>query len=324
MTKDLAIVIVNWNVKDLLRDCLTSVRDNTAMSADRYEVIVVDNASSDGSVDMLRGPEFDWIRLIEAPGNVGFAPGCQIGYEATDAPVVLLLNPDTVVHEGAINQMLDTLTGTPEIGILGSRLLNSDGSFQRAAGGAFPTLYNLAWNYLLPKRLLPRSWRPDPVYVEDDVPGLRDFDWVSGASLMFRRGVVGNQIFAPEFFMFGEDMQLCHRVGQSHRVVFSALQTITHHHGRSFAKQPSMEVIGTVFKGPRQFFRKDRGPLACLAYDVILFAGYLMRWVAFSVLAILRPKEEYRTMARFCRRYLRAMLRTLFSGSRRTKNASRP
>ena len=318
MTPELAIIIVNWNVKDLLEDCLKSVKQRARLGEEHYEVIVVDNASSDGSVEMLRAPRFAWLQVIEAGGNVGFAPGCQIGYEETNAPYVLLLNPDTFVHDGAIDQMLATLRNDATIGILGSRLLNSDGTFQRAAGGAFPTLYNLAWNYVLPKRLLPSSWRPAPVYIEDDLPGLRDLDWVSGASLMFRRDVVGPQIFSPDFFMFGEDMQLCHRIQQNgYRVIFSALQTITHHHGKSFAKQPSMEVIGTVFKGPRQFFRKDRGRLSCLMYDTILFIGYSMRWLAFSALAILRPNNDYRTMARFCRRYLWAMVLSLSSRRKR-------
>lgn len=307
---ELAIIIVNWNVRDLLADALDSVRRSTALAPESYQVVVVDNASADGSADMLRA-RYPWVHLIEAGANIGFAPGCQMGYEAVDAPIILLLNPDTVVHEGAIDTMLATLKADPTIGVIGSRLLNSDGSFQRAAGGAFPTLANLICNYMLIGRILPQRFKPDPVYIETDTDDLRDVEWVSGASLMFRRSVVGPQIFAPDFFMFGEDMDLCRRVAETgYRVVFSGRQSITHHHGRSFARQPSMEVIGTIFKGPRAFFQRDRGPLACLAYDAILFVAYASRLVAYSVMSVLRSDSEYRAMAEFCRKYLAAMVRT--------------
>lgn len=313
---ELAIIIVNWNVRDLLAEALDSLRQNTLLAPERYEVIVVDNASEDGSADMLR-EHFPWVRLIESGANLGFAPGCQVGYNTTKAPIVLLLNPDTVVHEGAIDTMLETLTADPTIGVLGSRLLNSDGSFQRAAGGAFPTLVNLFCNYMFVGKILPRRFKPDPVYIETDTDGVRDIDWVSGASLMFRRSAVGAQIFAPDFFMFGEDMDLCRRVArQGYRVVFSGRQSITHHHGRSFARQPSMEVIGTIFKGPRAFFQRDRGWLACIAYDAILFVGYAGRFIAFSALSLISSDKEYRTLAQFCRKYLAAMIRTKFQATK--------
>lgn len=304
----LAIIVVNWNVRELLADCLRSVKQNTALPSQDYEVIVIDNASADDSAQMV-ARDFPDVTLIEAGSNLGFAPGCQLGYDRTDAPFVLLLNPDTVVHRGAIDRMLETMEGDPSIGILGSRLLNTDGTFQRAAGGAFPTLTNLLCNYMFIGRILPGALKPEPVYIDQDTADLRDIEWVSGASLMFRREAVGPQIFSPEFFMFGEDMDLCRRVAENGwRVVFSGRQTITHHHGRSFSKQPSMEVIGTVFKGPRAFFQRDRGRLACLAYDAILFVGYSIRMAAFGLLALVTGDEQYRTMTRFCRRYLRAMI----------------
>lgn len=309
---ELAIVIVNWNVRDLLSDCLEAVKHRTQLAPEALETIVVDNASSDGSVEMLR-EKYPWVTLVEAGANIGFAPGCQLGYEATDAPFVLLLNPDTVVHDKAIDTMLATIKTDESIGVLGSRLLNSDGTFQRAAGGAFPTLYNLACNYMFIGRFLPKALRPEPVYITSDTDGLREIQWVSGASLLFRRSAVGEQIFAPDFFMFGEDMDLCRRVAEAgYRVVFSGRQTITHHHGRSFSKQPSMEVVGTVFKGPRAFFRRDRGVVSLLVYDAILFIGYAGRWAAFSVLSFVRPGREYGTMAQFCRRYLQAMISAAF------------
>jgi GT2 family glycosyltransferase len=308
----LAIVIVNWNVRDLLRDCLTAVRDSDGITSGSIETIVVDNDSADASAAMVAA-EFPWVRLIESGSNLGFADGCQLGYDATHAPFVMLLNPDTVVDKDALASMLATIEGDPAIGILGSRLRNSDGSFQRASGGAFPTLSNLAWNYLFLGQILPRRWAPPAVYLDDDPPGIRPIDWVSGASLTFRREAVGPRIFHPEFFMFGEDMELCHRVARAGwKILYSARQTITHHHGQSFARQHSLEILATVYKGPRFFFRQGRGPVARFAYDAILFTGYASRWAIFSLLALVRPGRGHDAMARFSRRYLGAMIKTMF------------
>lgn len=313
MTPRLAIIIVNWNVRRLLRGCLAAIAQDVGPGAEHVETIVVDNASSDGSAAMVR-LEFPWVRLIESGANLGFARGCQRGYDATDAPVVMLLNPDTVVDPGAIGSMLATIEGEARVGIVGSRLRNSDGSFQRASGGAFPTLANLAWNYLFLGAVLPRRWAPPAVYLDRDLPGVRPIDWVSGASLTFRREAVGPHIFHPDYFMFGEDMELCHRVARAGwSVLYSARQTITHHHGQSFARQRSAEILASVYKGPRLFFRRGRGPLARLAYDLILIAGYGARWLAFSLLALLRPGRGHGAMARFSRRYLMAMAGTILT-----------
>lgn len=312
-TPTLAIIIVNWNVRDLLRNCLAAVARSRGLAPASVETIVVDNASADGSAAMVRA-QFPWVRLIESGANLGFADGCQMGYAATSAPFVMLLNPDTVVDDDAIASMLADLEGDAQVGIIGSRLRNSDGSFQRASGGAFPTLTNLAWNYLFLGALLPRRWAPPAVYLDDDPPGIRPIDWVSGASLTFRRAAVGPRIFHPAFFMFGEDMELCHRVACSGwTILYSAHQSITHHHGASFARQSSMEVLASVYKGPRFFFRQGRGPIARAAYDAILFTGYASRWLVFSLLDWLRPGRDHRAMARFSRRYLGVMAATIFT-----------
>lgn len=310
MTHRIAVIIVNWNVRDHLHACLSALFERTALARDEMQVIVVDNASHDGSVKMVRG-EFPTVRLIESDVNLGFAGGCQLGYSETSAPVVMLLNPDTIVHPGAVDQMLATIEGDAEIGILGSRLVHTDGSFQRAGGGAFPTLKNLAWNYAFLDRLLPDSWAPEPIYISGDPPGKRPIDWVSGASLTFRREAVGEQIFSPDIFMFGEDMEVCKRVADAGwKVIYSAEQTITHHQGQSFAQQTDAEILSSIYKGPRTFFRRQNGPVAGAIYDAILFFGYGVRWLGFSVTALFSGKPRHRDMARFSARYLSILLGT--------------
>lgn len=309
---DLSVIIVNWNVRDLLRDCLRSLARSLRLARDRYEVIVVDNASADRSVEMLRS-EFPGITVIAGSENVGFGKGCQIGYECCRGDFILLLNPDTVVLDGAIDTLLAEMAARPAAAIIGPRLLNSDGSFQRASGGAFPSLRNVAWNYLLLHHLLPTSWAPEPLFLDKDLDGLFELGWVSGAAMLLRREAVGAQIFDPAFFMFGEDMDVCDRVRcAGWQVLYCAHCSIIHHHGRSFAQQSSLEVLATMHKGPRQLFRKRHSMAAALVYDVLLLIGFLIRWPVFGLLARLQPGKDYDRLCQMARRYVVTMLQLIW------------
>jgi N-acetylglucosaminyl-diphospho-decaprenol L-rhamnosyltransferase len=306
----LSIVIVNWNVRALLRACLLSLRND---NRDTWEVIVVDNASADDSAAMLRA-EFPEITLIESATNLGFAAGCQLGFEHSRGEYVLLLNPDTEVPPGAIEQMLTDLRHNERAAILGSRLTNRDGGFQRASGGAFPTIANVAWNYLFLNVLLPARIAPPAVYLVDDPQGIFEVDWVSGAALLFRRAAIGERIFDPEYFMFGEDMALCARVRrQGWTVLYSTHQSILHHHGQSYRQQSSLEILGTIYKGPRTFFRANHGPLSVIVYDAVLLLGYLLRWILATILRYLRPNRGYDEMARFSRNYVGVIVRSMLA-----------
>lgn len=321
---DLSIIIVNWNVRDLLRDCLQSLRREMRLPRDRYETIVVDNASADGSVEMLRS-EFPDVQLIVSDANLGFAGGCEAGYAIARGRRILLLNPDTVVLDQAIDRMMAEMDARPDAGVIGSRLLNSDGSFQRAAGGAFPSLANVAWNYLFLDRLLPFRRAPSPVFMRDDDPGVIDIDWVSGAAMLIRREVIGERIFDPHYFMFGEDMDLCDRVRRAGwRVLYSGRQSIVHHHGRSFSAQSSLEVLANVYKGPRRFFQLRHPPAAVLVYDVVVLTGYLIRWPLFRLLAMAKPGGSYDEMARFSRRYVWIMFQLMLGPRRQPAKPAQP
>ena len=155
----LSIIVVNWNVFDLLRSCLQSITDNVGLEPEQFEVIVVDNHSADDSVEMVRS-EFPQFQLIANEENRGFARANNQAYLECRGDFTLLLNPDTEIREGAIPRMLEIMRETPTAGILGARLSNTDGSFQRSSGGALPTLWNVAWHYLFLNQILPRRWAP--------------------------------------------------------------------------------------------------------------------------------------------------------------------
>jgi GT2 family glycosyltransferase len=308
---DLSIIIVNWNVRDTLRECLLSVRRELRLASDRCEIHVVDNASSDGSVDMLRA-EFPEVRLRANTENVGFARANNQALPQCTGRYLLALNPDTVVQEAAIDRMLAFMEQHPEVGVLGCRLVNSDFSFQRAAGGAFPTLARLAWNYLFLNKLLPRRLAPAALFLEDDVRDDRDLDWVSGAAMMIRRSAVDDAIFDETFFMFGEDMELCERVRRRGlRVVQTGVATIVHHHGRSMARQDSEAVLACALKGPRAFYLRRHGRRLVRAYDLVLLVGYLIRWPTFAALSLGSRKAHYQQLSLESRRLARAAFRLL-------------
>jgi len=304
----LSVVIVNWNVRDLARKCLLSVKRELLLPADEYEIIVVDNASGDGSAEMFRA-EFPEITLVESPVNLGFGAGCNRAYKLAKGEFVLLLNPDTEVIDHALDGLLGIMRARAGAGIVAPRLVDEHLSFQPASGGAFPTLRNVAWNYLFLKNILPRSIAPRTLFLEGDPQGLLSVDWVSGASMLLRRSAIGEQIFDESFFMFGEDMDVCDRVRRNGwEVLYASRHSIVHYHGRSFDQQESLEVLATAHGGPRRVFKKGRGPVSVFLYDAILLAGFLVRWPLFWVLSLLRPGRGYEARSKFSKTYVRAML----------------
>jgi len=207
-----SIVIVNWKVRELLRACLRSVIDHGGLTTagaaggeGEQQVIVVDNASGDGSVEMVRA-EFPQVELLANADNVGFGRANNQALPHCRGRHLLLLNPDTVVHPGAIAALVAHLDAHPDVGVTGCRLLNADGTLQRWTGGAYPRLLNLANHYFFLDRLLPAAWRPMPLYLDRDVACDIDVDWVSGACMLLRGSALQGRLFDEGYFMYGEDM----------------------------------------------------------------------------------------------------------------------
>lgn len=304
----LSVIIVNWNVRDLARKCLLSIKREMLLPVDAYEILMVDNASGDGSVEMFRA-EFPEINLIESPVNLGFGAGCNKAYRVAKGEFVLLLNPDSEVIDHALDGMLGIMRSRAGAGIVAPRLVNEDLSFQPASGGAFPTLRNVAWNYLFLKNILPRSLAPPALFLEGDPQGLLSIDWVSGASMLLRREAIGEQIFDESFFMFGEDMDVCDRVRRNGwEVLYASQHSIIHHQGASFDQQESLEIRATAHDGPRRVFRKCHGPISVFLYDAIMLTGYLARWPMFWALSLIRPGRGYKARSEYSKTYVRAML----------------
>jgi N-acetylglucosaminyl-diphospho-decaprenol L-rhamnosyltransferase len=283
--KRLSIIIVNWKVRELLRECLLSLFRNTALPRDQYEVVVIDNDSGDGSVAMIHA-EFPEVTAISNNENIGFGAANNQAMEYCKGEWILLLNPDTVVLPGAIDRMLEKIEASPRIAILGCRLQNGDGSLQRWTGGAFPTVWNLASHYFFLDRLLPAAMRPSPLYLDRDATQDVAVDWVSGACMLLRRSVVGDKVFNPHFFMYGEDMELCYRIREAgHDVVYTPAASITHFQGESI-KQQKGEIMLSSLKGPRQFYLMTHGRNGIYLFDWVTLCGFVLRWLIFSMGAL--------------------------------------
>ncbi len=283
----LSVIIVNWNVRELLSACLTSLHEQSLMAPEQLQVIVVDNASDDGSVDSVRAL-FPSVTVIANDQNVGFGRANNQALPLCRGDYVLLLNPDTVVLDHAIDGLLERIKLSTDIGAMACRLVNSDGSFQRWTAGGFPSVRRAAVHALCLDRLVPSRWRPESMYLSDDVSEDVDVDWVSGACMLLRREAIQENIFDESYFMYGEDTDLCDRLHRgSWRVVYSPCVTVLHHAGRSMNQQ-SGSILLTSFKGPRQFYRTRNGSVTLVAYDLMVATGFIARTVAYALLALVQ------------------------------------
>ena len=297
----LSVIVVNWKVRDLLRECLVSLHGRMRLPRDAWELIVVDNASDDGSVEMLRA-EFPDAVLIANRDNVGFGRANNQAFGLCRGRHVLLLNPDTIVLDHSVDRMLEIMDRSPDIGALGCQLLNTDGSFQRWTGGNPPRLRNVACHFLLLYRLFPQAILPPPLYLESEPSRDIEVGWVSGACMMLRRQALGVSIFDERFFMYGEDLELCDRLHMGEwKVVYTPTARIVHHEGQSLARQ-TVEVQQSKMRGLRVVFAMRNSPVLLPAYDCLLLAGFAIRLFIYSIAAVLRPNRGYAARVTVSRR----------------------
>lgn len=264
----LSVTICSWNTQEDLRACLASLKDVVDV-----EVIVCDNNSEDGSPQMV-AKEFPWVRLLAQTQNLGFTGGQNLMIEERSAPHVLLLNSDTVVHEGAIPQLMEYLEANPEVGVLGPKLLNPDGSLQLSCRRFPNPLAALFRNTPLGKLFPNNRYTRDYLMADFQHDHPMEVDWVSGAALLARKELV-DKIggLDPEFFMFCEDVDWCWRAWKAgYKVTYLPSSVITHAIGRSTDKVPN-RMIGRFHKSMWRFYRKNMLPEVALPLRPFALAG---------------------------------------------------
>ena len=232
MNVDLSIVIVNWNVRDLLQSCVTSILQPTNRLANP-QIIVVDNASSDGSVAMVQA-EFPHVTVIANTENRGFTVANNQGISIAQGRYVLLLNADTEVPGDALSALIEYMDANPDVGLAGPQLLYPNGQVQ-SSRRRFPTKATLFLESTWHQSLAPRSILEHYYVLDKPDDAITDVDWVMGAAMLIRRQVIQQVGGMDEgFFMYSEELDWCRRIkGAGWRVVYYPLAQVVHHEGKS-------------------------------------------------------------------------------------------
>lgn len=252
-----SVIIVSWQVRELLRACLTSIAAHEDVRT--LEVWVVDNGSADGSAAMVAAA-FPWVRLVALAENPGFAAGNNIALRQATGDVAVLLNPDTALTDAALTRLAEYLRVRPECGVVGPRLLNPDGSLQ-SAGFAPPSLFQV-WYDLVP---WPRRFyhsRLNGRYTSEAGDAPYTVGFPLGAALAVRADVLATVGLLDEGYgMYMEELDLCARVqaaGWAVQVLPAA--AIVHHGGQSTGQLPEAMWLA-LHRGRRRFFARFRPPL---------------------------------------------------------------
>jgi N-acetylglucosaminyl-diphospho-decaprenol L-rhamnosyltransferase len=283
----ISIVIVNWNTRELLAACLRSL--DVGRGSDKCEVIVVDNASRDGSADMVAAC-FPDVRLVRNDCNVGFARAVNQGVRLAQGPYILLLNSDTEATFDVLRRCVHYLDEHPDVAAVGCRLVFPDGMVQSSCF-RFPSLFGVLLTSAFISQLAPHSrllnWNR---YGNCAWQGPSTVDCVMGSFMLVRRTAIeGNDLFDEKFFMYGEETDLCMRWRRNGlRVVHLPDVTIKHLHGGS-AKSPAVRAWAyeADIRGVLRFLHKWRGSMTAYAANLIMLLGMFPRafvWIALDLM----------------------------------------
>jgi len=285
----LSIVVICWNDLRVIGDCLRSIYACTHKTD--FEVVVSDNGSTDGSVEFIRH-KYPVVRIIENGANLGFARGNNAGIRDSTGEYVLILNPDTIIHENALDTLVEFAERHPEAGAFGCRVLNPDGSYQNPAR-PFPT----AWRSWIAALYLRSLAHISDAFLSDTYTGWkgdteRTIDWQSGCCVMFRGDLLKSlQGFDEQFFYHFEEVDLCRRVWNSGKtVVYTARAQITHLGGQSVNRFPIRFELERYRNRYRYFF-KHFGAAGARACRRTVLAKIRVRQLGYGVVNLFAPTE---------------------------------
>ena len=252
---DLSIIIVNYNVKEFLQNLLHSAEK--ASSRISKEIIVIDNASDDGSVDIIK-QKFPTVKLIINKNNIGFGSANNQGLKIAQGKYILFINPDCIVSENTFDKMISFFNEHPDCGLAGCKILNSDGSLQLACRRSFPGPWTSFTKVTGLSNLFPGSRifaRYNLTYLDEN--RIHEVDAVSGSFMMIKRDAyekVGG--FDDQFFMYGEDLDLCYRVQKAGFKVYYVPDTqIIHYKGES-TKRSNLDETKLFYDAMHKFVKK--------------------------------------------------------------------
>ena len=278
---DLTVAIVSYNAREELAACLESLWASTRL--DSFEVIVADNASTDGTVEMLVD-RFPRVRILASPENLGFGRASNLCWHEAKSSLVLFLNSDTVVSDRALDRLVELARERPEAGAIGPRLLYPDGEVQMSFGampGIASEVLQKLWNAGYARGKGPLRSAVRRRYTRE-----RTVDWVSAACLLTRRDTLETVSgFDENFFLYSEDIDLCARIrATGARILFTPEVEIVHLLGRSVAKN-SDRVVYESHRSRLYFYQKHHRSL-----EVLLLKLYMAAKA--RLLRVLRPRDR--------------------------------
>lgn len=271
---DVSIIIVNWNTRDQLETCLRTVAACSQNLA--VQTIVVDNDSSDGSREMVSG-NFPWVLLQNSGGNLGFARANNLALERASAPLILFLNPDTELREGALEKMVEFMRGNPSVGALGCKIRGGAGEVEELGLQWFPSPLTVLVDFLFVSRLTLRKFQRFLPYHDPDHSGY--VNKLFGACLMVRQAVLAQVgSFDDRFFMYCEDVDLCRRIQVAGwKLYYLSEVEIVHWGATASAKAPGLFSVLMMCESFSKLMRKHHGALGSVGYRCIAFLGSQIR-----------------------------------------------
>lgn len=298
----LSIIIVAWNIRDVLRDCLRSLfREDLEVAS---EVIVFDNGSDDGTPEMVAG-EFPAVKLIRSPENLGFAKGNNRAMKAARGDYVLLLNSDTVVIDSTIfKRWVTFMDSHPDAGLSGCRLLFPDGTHQVGDAGYRPGPASVLVHNFFLSRLLPGIFRG--LFVSSAKPPYRiEVDWISGADLLVRRSILPEVGLLDEsIFIYAEDIEWGCRIRSfGYKAYYLSDLRIVHLQGATTGRYPET-FSGMDVRNLRELYLALNPGSPAVLYDLAMSIGFLLRFLLYSIM-LWRTSEYRKARAARMFRYFR-------------------
>jgi GT2 family glycosyltransferase len=291
----LSIVILCWNDRRVIADCLESIYRHTHST--EFEVIVSDNGSTDGSVDFIRS-NYPQVQLMENGRNLRFSKANNVGISVARGEYILILNPDTIIHDGTLDKIVMFADKHPEAGAFGCRVLNSDGSYQVSAR-PFASLRS-EWIVALYLRWLGRLWDSGRADAYEGWHGdtERQVDWITGCFMLIRRQLLKHLGgFDERFFYYYEDMDLCRRIWAAGcSIIYTPEASITHLKGHSTNQRLSPVAFALDSQITRYlYYYKYYGRRGVRHARRISLVSLFLRWLGYTLAQLARHTDVRRS-----------------------------
>ncbi len=272
MRIDVSVIVVNWNLRDVLLKCLQSVRESGAGLG--VELIVVDNGSTDGSVAAI-SEQFPEAVLVQNPQNLGFSRASNQGIKASRGRYLFLLNSDAILYRDTLPRLVAFMDENESIGLCGPEVLNLDGSPQLKSKGYFPSIPRALAHFFLPSRVKRGRTRSLEFYeprTGTDAPGI---DWLSGCALMARPAAAARVgVLDADSFMYFEDVDWCYRIKRAGWGIGYVHAAAVNHYGGESMKRQNGRAVGAHASSMVAFYAKYHRPVDTIIFRSIVWFGY--------------------------------------------------